>query len=82
MITSAPLHTVDPGQCRQTPTSGTTVECGVCEKIFCAAAVTNGRINFDPITFRFSRSRRLYCDHCNHIQHWIQRCDVAGVFIS
>ncbi len=85
MTTSAPIPTVPPCDCAAPPSSGR-VQCGRCGKVFCAGAVVTG--NYEMVgghrqfiegKFECSEEhgdlvaqRRLFCDHCHHIQSWLE----------
>ena len=97
MPTSIPFTHVSLVECRQMPKKilkrkrtrngnkcvplGETVECGKCGKLFFSTSVINKHPLRDPLTLLYSRSRQLFCDHCDHIQHWSQRCLADGTFL-
>lgn len=76
-----PLSTVEPTEHRQQRASAERIECEHCGKTFAGGAVVNGPVVRCPITLAYSRSRKLYCDHCDLIQHWHQACDRDGAFL-
>jgi len=85
-----PLRVIAPSECRQSakdvvgyiglPTNET-VECPSCEKRFHSAAVVTGEINQDPDGLGHFRHRKCFCDHCNHIFHWLQSCTAEGQLV-
>jgi hypothetical protein len=74
----APLDTVEPADCVALPSAGR-VECGVCSKTFCASAVVD---DAKPTWMRSTRcwsvTRRLHCDHCQHIQCWAEEVKLVA----
>ena len=87
-MTAIPFTHVSLAECHQERRKyqlgkfGETVECGKCGKSVFITAVVNGKIVRDPLTLLYSRSRRMFCDHCDHVQHWIQRCEADGTLIN
>ena len=67
-----PLSTVGRTEHRQTVPTSERGECPECHKEFCASAVVDGPMTRDPLTRRQHRSRMLYCDHCEHLVHFVQ----------
>jgi hypothetical protein len=67
----APLATVEPADHRQVK-AGHNVECPVCGKSFAAGALVDSAREF-VYAYRAAKytgpmiTRRLYCDHCDHI---------------
>jgi len=73
-----PIETVAIGDCRQKPVSERIFECVTCGKSFLEGAVVNGPVEFDPAERLHFVHRKLFCDFCDHIQHWQQACDSSG----
>jgi hypothetical protein len=85
-----PLDTVPFADHKQPRPSIERVQCARCEKTFLGTAVVTGPVE-DNISIGprgderhdgHLRHRRLYCDFCNHIQHWLQACDAQGIFFA
>jgi len=76
----SPLSTVEPAdyQANHSNLSEGRVECGRCGKTYCASAVVNDPPQFFPDHKVFGQFRRLFCDHCQQVQCWIQSCDSQG----
>lgn len=67
-------ETVEPQDCRARH-SAARVECGTCGKTFSdAAVVTDAVPEWSEPDQCFTVLRRLFCDHCVHLQHWTQSC--------
>ena len=52
-------------------------ECPACEKTFAGGSVITSEPTFVG-NGEYEVTRRLYCDHCNHIIKWRQRSDPKG----
>ena len=77
----APLPTVEPSECRQPFASARRVVCDKCGKTYCEGAVVAAPTNDPDLYARFGSHTALmtlYCDHCNHLQRWLQPCDAQG----
>lgn len=78
-----PLTTTDFASHAQVRPSNRTIPCAKCEKPVFESAVVTGPLQHDDlgaggIENQWFRHRWLYCDHCNHIQHWLQAADADG----
>jgi hypothetical protein len=76
-LRTAPLTTVPQVDCQAKPSSER-CQCGVCGKVFAGGSVVTG----DPVWSEDHEShvvvRSLYCDHCNHVMHWLEASTEAG----
>ena len=73
----SPMKTVDPAEAVAQP-SGGRCQCGGCAKTYQAGAVVTDDRGWDDEHQCFSVMRRLYCDHCDHIQVWMEALNRDG----
>lgn len=51
------------------------VECGKCEKLYLGGAIVNHPVQHDPDQGEMVMIRAIYCDHCDHLQTWVEAVD-------
>ncbi|QNN22371.1 hypothetical protein HED60_08820 [Planctomycetales bacterium ZRK34] len=73
-LTHAPIETVEPVDC-QAPPSDHLVSCGKCDKTYRQGGVVSEYAGMHSYEECYFAVRRLYCDHCHHIQVWQERID-------
>jgi len=55
------------------------INCAICEKLFVGSVVITGEPEpAAPRAGGYFIQCQIYCDHCNHVQTWLQACDADG----
>jgi hypothetical protein len=72
-----PLRTIEPADASAAPTAAR-AECPTCGKVFCETAIVSDAPFYSEPFGTWALTRKLFCDHCDHLIVWQQTCRPDG----